>query len=64
MQKSLEKKIQEVPLYSGPVRACDIRPLGRAVTMVLRSANNKPPVELVVVTTNVTLIQQNVKAEL
>ena len=30
--------------------ACDIRPLGRAVTIALRRANNKPPVELVVVT--------------
>ena len=41
--------IQEVPLYSGPVKkACDIRPYGRAVTEALWRANGKPPVELVV----------------
>ena len=57
-QRNREEKIPVVPLYSGPVKVLAIPPLGRAVTMALWRAKDKPPVELVVA--NLVLFLDNV----
>ncbi|MCI7523112.1 hypothetical protein, partial [Roseburia hominis] len=43
-----EKKIQEVPLYSGPVKMLVTPPFGASSNIALWRAYSKPPVELVV----------------
>jgi len=48
MQKNREKKIQEVPLYSGPVKMLVTPPFGASSNIALWRAYSKPPVELVV----------------
>ena len=47
-QKNQEKKIQEVPLYSGPVKMLVTPPFGASSNIALWRAYSKPPVELVV----------------
>ena len=47
-QRNQEKKIQEVPLYSGPVKVLAIPPFWASSKNALLRANTKPPVELVV----------------
>ena len=42
------EKIQEVPLYSGPVKVLAIPPFWASSKKALLRANTKPPVELVV----------------
>ena len=45
-QRNQEKKIQEVPLYSGPVKVFAIPPFWASSKKALLRANTKPPVEL------------------
>ena len=47
-QKNQERKIQEVPLYSGSVRKLAIPTFGASGNIALWRANIKPSVELVV----------------
>ncbi len=51
-QKNQEKKIQEVPLYSGPVNVLATPPFGASSNIALWRAKIKLPVELVVADRN------------
>ena len=63
-QRNQEKKIQEVPLYSGPVKVLAIPPFWASSKKALLRANTKPPVELVVADLDkVDTMSENVNAE-
>lgn len=47
-QKKRKKKIQEIPPYSGSVKALAIPPFGAGSSIALWRANNQPPLEVVV----------------